>query len=280
MEIQQESNKICLIGYGYWGKIIHKNLNKLNHMDITIIDLVLDNFHLLDDTYDSYFIITPFTTHYDVLMKISEFKNKKIWCEKPLVESTEKAISIYQKMELNNNKLFVDWVYTFNPIVNKIKTLIENKKIKQVILNRTNDGPKRFDTNSIYDLSSHDLSILYHIFDVNSLNLTWNEFSVKSNEEVGSNISWHYKDGLQVIINSSWQHKTKNRVSLFITEDDEIIVFDDIKKTLVTIEGIENYSEVISPLESAIQYFIENTSFEENKNLTLKITKDLENAIQ
>jgi predicted dehydrogenase len=213
-------------------------------------------------------------------MKISEFKNKKIWCEKPLVESTEKAISIYQKMELNNNKLFVDWVYTFNPIVNKIKTLIENKKIKQVILNRTNDGPKRFDTNSIYDLSSHDLSILYHIFDVNSLNLTWNEFSVKSNEEVGSNISWHYKDGLQVIINSSWQHKTKNRVSLFITEDDEIIVFDDIKKTLVTIEGIENYSEVISPLESAIQYFIENTSFEENKNLTLKITKDLENAIQ
>lgn len=280
MEIQQQSNKICLIGYGYWGKIIHKNLTNLGYKNITIIDLVLDNFHLLDNTYDSYFVITPFTTHYDVLLKISEFENKKIWCEKPLVESNEKAMSIYQKMELNNNKLFVDWVYTFNPIINKIKTLVEDKKIKQVILNRTNDGPKRFDTNSIYDLSSHDLSILYHIFDINTLNLTWNEFSVKSNEDVGSNISWHYKDGLQVIINSSWQHKTKNRVSLFITEDDEIIVFDDIKKTLVTTEGVENYSESTSPLESAIQYFMTNTSFEENKNLTLKITKDLENAIQ
>lgn len=280
MEIQQQSNKICLIGYGYWGKIIHKNLTNLGYKNITIIDLVLDNFHLLDNTYDSYFVITPFTTHYDVLLKISEFENKKIWCEKPLVESNEKAMSIYQKMELNNNKLFVDWVYTFNPIINKIKTLVEDKKIKQVILNRTNDGPKRFDTNSIYDLSSHDLSILYHIFDINTLNLTWNEFSIKSNEDVGSNISWHYKDGLQVIINSSWQHKTKNRVSLFITEDDEIIVFDDIKKTLVTTEGVENYSKSTSPLESAIQYFMTNTSFEENKNLTLKITKDLENAIQ
>ena len=31
---------------------------------------------------------------------------------------------------------------------------------------------------------------------------TWNEFSVKSNEEFGSNISWYYKGGLQVIINS------------------------------------------------------------------------------
>jgi hypothetical protein len=136
-------------------------------------------------------------------------------------------------MEQNNNMLFVDWVYTFNPCVDKIRKIVSKKKIKQVILNRTNDGPKRFDTSSIHDLSSHDLSILYHVFGRTNFDFTWNEFSIKSNEEFGSNISWYYKSGLQVIINSSWQHKTKNRVSLFITEDDEVIVFDDVKKIIM-----------------------------------------------
>jgi hypothetical protein len=44
MEIQQELNhKICLIGYGYWGKILHKNLTSLGYNNITIVDVVLDN---------------------------------------------------------------------------------------------------------------------------------------------------------------------------------------------------------------------------------------------
>jgi hypothetical protein len=223
MEIQQKSNnKICLIGYGYWGKILHKNLVSLGYNEIKIIDIVLDNYHEITDEYSHYFIITPFLSHFQDLKKISEFKNKKIWCEKPLVQTVDEAKIIYNLMETNNNKLFIDWVYTFNPCIKNIKKIIKNKKIKQVILNRTNDGPKRNDCTSIFDLSVHDLSILYYLFEFDYIDMTWNEFSVKSNENFGSNVSWYYNDGLQVIINSSWQHRDKNRVSLFITEDDEI----------------------------------------------------------
>jgi predicted dehydrogenase len=280
MEILQESNpKICLIGYGYWGKILHKNLISMGYSNIKIIDIVLDNFNELTDEYDMYFVVTPFTTHYEVLTKLSKFKNKKIWCEKPLIDTYDEANDMYYLMERNGNKLFVDWVYTFNPCVDKIRKIVTKKKIKQVILNRTNDGPTRFDTDSIHDLSSHDLSILYHVFGRSNFDFKWNEFSVKSNEDCGSNISWYYKNGLQVIINSSWQHKTKNRVSLFITEDDEIIVFDDVKKTIVTSKGLEDFSEYPSPLQLAIKHFVVSSEFEANKELTLKITKNLENAI-
>ena len=46
MEIQQKSNnKICLIGYGYWGKIIHKNLLSLGYDNIKIIDVVFRNYY-------------------------------------------------------------------------------------------------------------------------------------------------------------------------------------------------------------------------------------------
>ena len=271
--------KICLIGYGYWGKIIHKNLMSLGYDDVKIIDIVLDNFHELDDSYDYYFVITPFTSHHEVLSKIGQYKNKKIWCEKPLTLTLKESDDIYSLMDKNNNMLFVDWVYTFNPCIDRVKNIVSKKKIKQVILNRTNDGPVRHDCGSIPDLSSHDLSILYYIFGLDNFDFTWNEFSIKSNEEFGSNISWYYKDGLQVIINSSWQHKTKNRVALFITEDDEIIVFDDVKKTIVSSKGLEDLSNTKSPLHLAMNYFFESDNFTENKNITLKITKNLEHAI-
>jgi predicted dehydrogenase len=279
MEIQQKSNKVCLIGYGYWGKIIHKNLSQLGFGPVKVIDVVLDNFHELTDEYEYYFVITPFTTHEEILIKLSEFKNKKIWCEKPLVQTSERAEKIYERMEKNNNKLFVDWVYTFNDCIIRIKNILSKKKIKQIILNRTNDGPVRHDTNSIHDLSSHDLSILHYIFDDLEFDFCFNEFSMKSHEKFGSNISWYYKDGLQVIINSSWQHKTKNRISLFITEDDEIIVFDDIKKQIVTNSGVENFEGSPSPIHNALNYFFNDLSFEDNKMITIKVTKNLENAL-
>jgi len=280
METQQELKpKICLIGYGYWGKIVHKNLLSLGYDNIKIIDVVLDNYHEITGEYTHYFVITPFLSHFNVLEQLSKYKNKKIWCEKPLVQSLDEANSIYHSMELNQNKLFVDWVYTFNPCIQNIKKLIRNKKIKQVILNRTNDGPKRNDCTSIFDLSVHDLSILYYLFDIDYIDITWNEFSVKSNENFGSNVSWYYNNGLQVIINSSWQHQTKNRVSLLITEDDEIIVFDDIKKSVVSSKGTKDFSDSESPLHSAINYFFEESDYFYNKQLTLKITKNLEHAI-
>ena len=107
MEIQQELNhKICLVGYGYWGKILHKNLTSLGYNNITIVDVVLDNFNLLDDSYTHYFVVTPFTTHHDILLKLSKFKNKRIWCEKPLVNTFQESTEIYSLMEQNNNMLF------------------------------------------------------------------------------------------------------------------------------------------------------------------------------
>jgi predicted dehydrogenase len=270
--------KICIIGHGYWGNILHKNIMELGHNDIQLIDIKLNNTHLLDDRYDIYFVTTPFSTHYDILLKLSEYKNKKIWCEKPLVETTEKLTEIYKLMEINNNKLFVDWVYTFNNCVRRLKEILSTKKVKQIILNRTNDGPKRYDCNSVYDLSSHDISILFYLYPELNLNFTFNEHSNLQNEKFGSNLSWCYEDNTQIILNSSWQHTSKNRISIFVTQDDEVILFDDIKKQIFYNESFENFSEKTSPIHSALNFFFSSNEFNENKNLTSKITKILQKS--
>jgi predicted dehydrogenase len=269
--------KICIIGYGYWGKILHKNINNEELYDIKILDDVLNNMNELSDKFDYYFISTPFLTHFDILKKICQFKNKKIWCEKPLVRTVDEYYDIFNLNITNKNLMMVDWVYTFNPCIEFLKNKLQNKKIKQIILNRTNDGPKRNDCNSIYDLSSHDLSILFYLFPEKKFSFEFHEFSVKNNENFGSNISWSYTDGTQIIINSSWQHKNKNRISFFITNEDEILIFDDIKKTVIIDNKIFDFSELNSPLESAMKTFFDKEDFSENLNITLKIIQTLEN---
>jgi predicted dehydrogenase len=128
-------NKICLIGYGYWGKILLNNFKSMGYDEITIVDESLNNINLIDDTFSHYIIATPFSTHKYFLEKIGKFKNKKIWCEKPLVELYDESVQIYKLMEINNNMLFVDWVYTFNPCVIHLKNILGDKKLKQIIIN-------------------------------------------------------------------------------------------------------------------------------------------------
>jgi predicted dehydrogenase len=274
------NQKICIIGYGYWGKILHKNLAQLHYRNIKILDIAHNNMNELDDTYDCYFVVTPLKTHFNILLQLSEFNNKKIWCEKPLVLSQTQCEVIYSEMDKNNNLLFVDWIYTFNPCVDRIKELISNENIKQIILNRTNDGPIRYDCSSIYDLSSHDISILHYIFDNKKFNFRWNEFSIYGRYNGGSNVSSYYKDGMQIIINSSWEHKFKNRISLFITETDNIILFNDSKKIIITEKyGLEDFNSYPSPIHLAINHFFNSDNFEFNKNITFKITGDLCNSM-
>ena len=274
-----ENSKICLIGYGYWGKILHKNILNLGIGEVKIVDEVLGNIEEINDTYDYYFVATPFTSHIDILNKLSKFRNKKIWCEKPLASDAYSVEKIYNKLEARNNKLFIDWVYLYNPALDYLSEKIKNRGIKQVILNRTNDGPVRTDCTSIWDLSSHDLSIILKIFGDSFDRFSWNEFSIKTHEDIGSNVSWTYSNGTQIIINSSWQHRKKNRVSIFITDDDEIIVFDDIKKTVSSSKGdVVDFTENKSPLENAMEFFIESEDFSNNRWVTENITSLIENT--
>ena len=197
-----------------------------------------------------------------------------MWCEKPLVDTWERAIYIYDMFKKNNNLLFVDWTYTFNPCIIALKKILKDKKLKQIILNRTNNGPARTDATSIEDLSTHDLSILYYLFGTDeTLKFHWNEFSLDESKKTGSNLSWCYKDGVQILINSSWQHDQKNRASIFITDDDKIIMFDDINKVIIDDGKKINYSGEITPLHAAMIKFSGADNFESNKKITLKITE-------
>ncbi len=80
---------ICLIGYGYWGKILHKYL--LNYKDLNLLGI---NDHHYDNSVDlkelinskkidAAFVCLPIEKHYEVVKELL-VNGINVFCEKPL----------------------------------------------------------------------------------------------------------------------------------------------------------------------------------------------------
>lgn len=288
--------KIGIIGLGYWGKVILKNLVSLGYQDIKIYDnadiqwgdlgfkfpMAPELKDLLDR--DKVFVITPTATHFEVCKFFIENKID-IFCEKPLTDNITSTEVLYSLCNTYNTKIFVDWIFTFNPAVNKIKEIFNQKGYpKTIICNRLNYGPQRFDVNARLDLSSHDLSILLHWFECEPLQTKWIdfkrwEFSIIEDSNIGL-ITFKPNPNTKqtsVQINSSWEFGKKNRDYIIEFYDGSFLFWDD-SKSILELNGEPIVYENYSPLESSIESFLSSKyNFQENKNITLSIIKNLKN---
>ena len=86
--------KLGIIGLGYWGKILHKTLSKIDAEIITCDPLNKEaDFSRYEDLdgCDKVFIATPVSSHSEVCRYFIS-KGIDIFCEKPLVMSSMEAI--------------------------------------------------------------------------------------------------------------------------------------------------------------------------------------------
>ena len=163
--------KIGLIGHGYWGRIIKANLPNKKFGEVIIHDPAhpeykKNNIDKLLSDCTHVFVATPASTHLDIVGEALA-AGCNVFCEKPLVISTDNAKKLYEAAEENDVDLYVDWIFTCNPIIRKIRSLIDkkiiSKRLIQASMNRMNLGPARHDVPARYDLTSHDLSILCYL---------------------------------------------------------------------------------------------------------------------
>jgi UDP-N-acetylglucosamine 3-dehydrogenase len=279
-----KKDTIGLIGFGYWGKIILKNLLELGYRDITICELDTIDWEELGTKYkyeqsyknincDKVFIITPTTTHYEVVKYFLE-KGVDVFCEKPLTLTSTKCDKLYKLQEKNNCTLHVDWIFTHHPAVEKIKEIIKQIGIpKNIIANRMNFGPVRYDVNARWDLASHDVSIMNYLLDNTPDEIDWIDFKRnREHIEDDSVVGILKYNGTAVQINASWEFGRKDRAFIIEFKDGSFLEWDDtnsiIKHNFKTIEY-----ENSSPLHNSINTFLNNKT---NRNITMEITRILE----
>lgn len=285
--------KVALIGFGYWGKILYKNLKNIKEIsEIKICDPLFagQNVDGVDETIDANyydydvdcaFVVVPAKHHKSV---VEHFLNNDthVFCEKPLCLNSEEVDYLYNISESTGKCLFVDWIFTFNDQINLIKSYYESGKfgkIKNVEMNRLNFGPIRYDVNACWDLASHDVSIIQYIFEneypnkVNWVNYKRDPLGNQDDTSIGV---LQYS-GFDCIINVSWQYGSKFRKCIFEFEKGFLIWDDSNKKLTFNGKKLEINTKQSSPLENSLRQFIKFCSSGklayDQKALTENITK-------
>jgi predicted dehydrogenase len=173
--------KVGVIGLGYWGPNLMRSI--LSFGDIEVVGCeknegrleevrkifpnatyVKDYDKLLDDDeVKAVLVSTPVCTHYSIA-KDSLESGKDVFVEKPLTESSPKAVELINLAAEKKCVLMVGHIFEYNDAVIKINDIIKNDEVGElqyITSTRVNLGIHRKDVNVLWDLAPHDLSIIF-----------------------------------------------------------------------------------------------------------------------
>lgn len=251
--------KIGVIGYGYWGPNLVRNFFLHDEVIVkTVADLRADKLALLkkiypsvtvttnyldilqDNKIDAVAIATPVKTHYR-LAKEAIQAGKHVLIEKPMTDSFIEGQKLVDLALKKKKVLMVDHTFIYTSAVRKIKNLIEKGeigKMKYFDSIRTNLGIFQEDINVLWDLASHDLSILQflHSEKPHSVQAVAASHTRNAIENIGFLIL-KYKSGLIAHFDASWSTPVKIRMTI-IGGDRKMIVYNDVEPT----EKVKVYS--------------------------------------
>jgi len=237
-----------VIGWGYWGPKIARNLDSLPHATVAMVadtdahrlaKLIVNQpwiqtTTLIEEIFrsdvDAIVIATPVSTHFQ-LAREALMHGKHVLVEKPLTASVTEAEELVALAQEQQRFLMVGHTFEYNPAVNELRKLIQNGdlgKIYSIELERLNLGLFRNDINVIWDLAPHDLSILLYL-----LNQKPTQIKVQAHAHVQRNIhdvahlDLEFDDGMNAHIHVSWLHPSKVR-RVTVIGDSRMAVYDDV----------------------------------------------------
>jgi len=240
---------IGLIGVGYWGKNILRNLCALDVLH-TACDSSLEILKQHKGIYpevhytDSFkevlrckeikgvVIATPAHTHYR-MVKESLSALKDVFVEKPLALTVKEGRELVELAKRKKRILMVGHILQYHPAILKLKELIakgELGKIRYLYSNRLNIGKLRTEENILWSFAPHDISAI--------LMLTGEE-PVKVRAFAGEYLSagisdvtltsLEFRNGIKGHIFVSWLHPYKEQ-KLIVVGSKAMAVFDDVSQ--------------------------------------------------
>ena len=235
----------AIIGLGYWGKNYYRILNSNDKINLSAIvdsnqninlDEGIKHFPDLEDllnseiNIDAAIIATPTNTHYEITKKLLN-NGIHVLVEKPLSTKADEASELINFANEKNLVLLVDHTFLYNEAINFAIKSIQDGEIGSLLhinFERTNLGPIRSDVSCLWDLTTHDVSILNAITPNEPTQIRASSFNTSQTESFDMvNVSLNYENNLFVTMFSSWLHPEKTR-KIKIVGDKKMIVFDDL----------------------------------------------------
>jgi predicted dehydrogenase len=176
--------KIGVVGFGYWGPNLVRNFFSTPSVDGVVcfdasdkrLQIAKQRFASVEtvtrfedilerDDVTAVAIATPVSTHFPLGMKALE-AGKHLLLEKPMAETSVQCQQLVDVAAKKKLVLMVDHTFIYTGAVRKIKEMITDGRLGEVMYFdsvRVNLGLFQHDTNVIWDLAPHDLSIMDYL---------------------------------------------------------------------------------------------------------------------
>src|SRR5437879_1867587 len=254
--------KFGVIGYGYWGPNVVRNLESTEGAKVCAVadqspasrtrvqtmypglQVTADALEVLSSReIDAVDVVTPVWTHFE-LAKAALENGKHVFVEKPFTCSVEQAEELIELADRKNLQIMVDHTFLFTGAVKKIRQLVDEGALGDLYYYdslRVNLGLFQHDVNVIWDLAPHDLSIMdYVIQEKPELVVATGEKHLNGVEDVAF-ITVYFPKRIIAHINVNWLSPVKVRTTL-IGGEKKMLVWNDLEAD----EKIKLYDKGVS----------------------------------
>ena len=236
-----------VIGYGYWGPNIVRNLHAVSDAKVAMIcdrseaslarvqkahpgiALTTDSKDIVESPdIDAVAVITPVWTHFE-LAKAALQNGKHLFIEKPFTSTSRQAEELINLAERNGLKIMVDHTFLFTGAVRKIKQLVDDGTLGRLYYYdsmRVNLGLFQHDIDVLWDLAPHDLSIMDYLIGKKPEAIVATGCSHLNGHADVAYMTIYFPDKIIAHINVNWLSPVKIRMTL-IGGENKMLVWND-----------------------------------------------------
>jgi predicted dehydrogenase len=242
--------RVGVIGYGYWGPNLVRNLSETPGADVRAIAdgrserLALAGARhpaarltaraadlIADPDVDAVAIATPVHTHFDLALRALQAGNH-VLLEKPLTPTADEGRRLIDEATRRRLVLMVDHTFVYTGAVRRIRELVQDGSLGRVLYYdsvRVNLGLFQHDVSVLWDLAVHDLAILDHVLGDRPEAVSATGMShVEGQPENVAYMTLFFPESRVAHVHVNWLAPVKIRRTL-IGGSQKMVVYDDLE---------------------------------------------------
>jgi predicted dehydrogenase len=238
-----------VIGYGYWGPNIVRNLAGLEGSRVVAIadassaarlraqkaypgvQVTSNAAEVISSVeIDAIAVVTPVWTHYD-LVKAALENGKHVFVEKPFTSNAAQGEELINLAEQKHLTIMVDHTFLFTSAVKKISQLLDEGTLGNLYYydsTRVNLGLFQHDINVLWDLAPHDLSIMDYLIKAHPEAIVATGQTHLNDCEDVAYMTLYFPGQVIAHINVNWLSPVKVRTTL-IGGEKRMLVWNDLE---------------------------------------------------